>query len=112
MLGMSLISRETVIPLLVSKLTTSTVAIGLVPAVYSLGIYLPQLLGASLAEGMPRKKTFVALIGGFGERLPFLLAGLVVLWLAVPMPRAALIGLIALFGISGASAGFATPAWF
>lgn len=112
MLGLSLVSRETVIPLLVSKLTPSPIAIGLVPAVYSLGIYLPQLLGASVAEGMPRKKRFVALIGGFGERLPFLLASLVVLWLAVPKPGAALIGLIVLFGISGASAGFATPAWF
>jgi len=112
MLGLSLVSRETVIPLLVSKLTPSPIVIGLVPAVYSLGIYLPQLLGASVAEGMPRKKTFVALIGGFGERVPYLLAGLVVLLLAVPMPSAALIGLIALLGISGASAGFATPAWF
>lgn len=112
MLGLSLISRETVLPLLVSKLTASPVAIGLVPAVYSLGIYLPQLIGASVAEGMPRKKTFVALIGGLGERLPYLLAGIAVLLLAERNPTAALIALVAAFGISGASAGFATPAWF
>jgi MFS family permease len=112
MLGISLVSRETVIPLLVSKLTPSPIAIGLVPAVYSLGMYLPQLLGASVAEGMPRKKTFVAIIGGFGERMPFLFASLAVLWLAVPMPGTALVALVAAFGISGASAGFATPAWF
>src|SRR5690242_5998016 len=88
MFGFSLISRETVIPLLVSKLTTSTVAIGLVPAIYSLGIYLPQLLGASYAEGMPRKKPFVSLVGG-GERLPYLLAGVAVLLLAESAPLAA-----------------------
>ncbi len=112
MLGLSLISRETVIPLLVSKLTTSTVAIGLVPAVYSLGMYLPQLLGASFAEGMPRKKPFVSLVGGVGERLPYLLAGVAVLLLAESSPLAALVALVLAFGLSGASAGFATPAWF
>jgi MFS family permease len=112
MLGLSLVSRETVIPLLVSKLTTSTVAIGLVPAVYSLGIYLPQLLGASFAEGMPRKKPFVSLVGGVGERLPYLLAGVAVLLLAESAPLAALVALVLMFGLSGASAGFATPAWF
>ena len=112
MLGLSLISRETVIPLLVSKLTTSTVAIGLVPAVYSLGIYLPQLLGASVAEGMARKKPFVSFVGGVGERLPYLLAGIAVLLLAESAPLAALAALVIGFGVSGASAGFATPAWF
>lgn len=112
MLGLSLISRETVIPLLVSKLTSSTVAIGLVPAFYTLGIYLPQLLGASVAEGMPRKKPFVSLIGGVGERLPYLLAGIAVLLLAETAPVAALVALVVCFGLSGASAGFATPAWF
>jgi MFS family permease len=112
MLGLSLVSRETVIPLLVSKLTLSPVAIGLVPAVYSLGIYLPQLIGAGVAEGMPRKKPFVTLVGGLGERLPYLVAGLAVLLLAEPAPPAALAALVLLFGISGASAGFATPAWF
>ena len=61
---------------------------------------------------MPRKKTFVAIIGGVGERLPYLLAGLAVLLLAESAPVAALIALVALIGVSGASAGFATPAWF
>jgi MFS family permease len=112
MLGLSLVSRETVIPLLVSNLTPSTVAIGLVPAVYSLGIYLPQLVGAGVTEAMPRKKPFVALVGALGERLPYLLAGVAVLLLAVPAPTVALVVLAAMFGASGASAGFATPAWF
>lgn len=112
MLGLSLVSRETVIPLLVSTLTSSTVAIGLVPAIYSLGMYLPQMIGASVAAGMPRKKRFVAWIGALGERLPYLLAGLAVLLLAEHAPTAALVAVVVLFGISGASAGFATPAWF
>jgi MFS family permease len=88
------------------------VVIGLISAVYSLGFYLPQLLGASVAEGMPRKKPFVSLIGGLGERLPYLLAGIAVLLLAESSPAAALVALVLMFGVSGASAGFATPAWF
>ncbi|HWQ15035.1 MAG TPA: MFS transporter [Roseiflexaceae bacterium] len=112
MFGLSMISRETVLPLLVSKLTPSTVAIGLVPAIYSLGIYLPQLLGAGVAEAMPRKKPFLALVGGLGERVPYLIAGLAVLLLASSAPLAALLALTVCFGVAGASAGFATPAWF
>lgn len=112
MFGLSLISRETVIPLLMSQLTDSTIVIGLLPAVYSLGIYLPQLFGAGYAEGMVRKKPFVAFWGGIGERLPYLLCGIVVFFLAIPAPTVALTLIILLFGISGASAGFATPAWF
>jgi MFS family permease len=112
MLGLSLVSRETVIPLLVSQLTPSTVAIGLVSAVYGLGLYLPQLIGAGYSEGMALKKPFVALWGGLGERMPYLLIGVALLLLAEPAPMAALVLLILLLGVSGASAGFATPAWF
>ena len=39
-LAFSLISRETITPLLVSNLTDSKIAIGLVPAVYSISYYL------------------------------------------------------------------------
>jgi MFS family permease len=111
MLGLGLVSRETVIPLLISKLTPSTIAIGLVPAVYSLGMYLPQLIGAGFTAAMPRKKPFVVLMG-IGERLPYLLVGLAVALLAERLPIVALGAIVALIGISSASAGFATPAWY
>jgi MFS family permease len=110
--GISMISRETVMPLLLSNLTESPVVIGLFPAVYSLGIYLPQLVGAGMTEALPRKKPLVMLIGLLGERLPYLLVGLAVLFLAQPAPAITLMLIIFLFGFSGASAGFATPAWF
>jgi MFS family permease len=110
--GLSLISRETVMPILISKLTDSTVAIGLLPAIYTLGISLPQLIGAGMTEALPRKKPLVMLIGAVGERLPYLLAGIAVLLFAQPRPFLALIAILLMFGLSGASAGFATPAWF
>jgi MFS family permease len=110
--GISLISRETVMPLLISKLTSSTVAIGLLPAIYTLGISLPQLIGAGMTEALPRKKPLVILVGAFGERLPYLLAGIAVLLLAQSTPLLALIAILFMFGLSGTAAGFATPAWF
>lgn len=112
MFGLSLISRETVIPLLVSRLSDSTVMIGLVAAVYSLGIYLPQLIGAGVAESMPRKKPFLGWVGGLGERGPYALSAIAILLFAERAPGVALAALIVCMGISGASAGFATPAWF
>lgn len=111
-LGVSLVSRETVVPLLVSKMTDSTLALGIIPAVYSMAIYLPQLFGASVAASMPLKKPFVMFWGGMGERLPYLLAGVLVLLLADRAPLVAFALLVALFGVSGFSSGFAIPAWF
>ncbi len=110
-LGFSLISRETVIPVLVSQLTDSKLAIGLVPAMWSLGIYLPQLLTASLAERMVYKKPFIMYISLAVERLPYLLIGLAVLAFAVTAPAAALIALLLGMALASTGAGVATPAW-
>ncbi|GAB4110718.1 MAG: MFS transporter [Roseiflexaceae bacterium] len=112
MFGLNLISRETVIPLLISQLTDSKIAIGALPAIFSLGIYLPQLIGANIAETMPYKKPFVAIVGGIGERLPYLMAGILVFLFAETAPNLALPALMICFGIAGASAGLGTPAWF
>ncbi|HRJ44778.1 MAG: MFS transporter [Caldilineaceae bacterium] len=111
-LGLSLISRETVLPVLISQLTDSKIAIGLLPAIWSLGYYLPQLLTANFTEGLRYKKPFVMLVGGLGERVPYLLIGLAVWFLAESSPLLVLVLLLAGVGIAGASAGIATPAWF
>ncbi|RME59248.1 MAG: MFS transporter, partial [Caldilineae bacterium] len=111
-LGLSLVSRETVLPVLISHLTDSKIAIGLLPAVWSLGYYLPQLLTANFTERLRYKKPFVMLVGGLGERVPYLLIGLAVWLLAERAPGVVLVLLLAGVGIAGASAGVATPAWF
>ena len=110
-LGISFISRETVIPVLVSHLTDSKLVIGLVPAMWSLGLYLPQLLTANWAESMPYKKPFVMVIGFFLERLPYLLIGLIVLFFAVERPTAALVAVLAGIGLASSGAGLGTPPW-
>lgn len=110
-LASNLVSQATVMPLLVSQLTTSKLAIGLIPAILSLGFLLPQLLTANFTEGLRRKLPFVMLISGPGERGPYLVIGLVVWWLAVPHPTLTLALFFILLAVAAASAGVATPAW-
>lgn len=111
-LAMSLISRETIMPLLVSELTDSKIAIGLIPAIFSITFYLPQLFAASYTEGLKRKLPFVMLIGGLVERVPYLLIGLAILLLAQDQPELALLAFFFFIGLGSFGAGVATPAWF
>ena len=111
-LAFSLISRETITPLLISNLTDSKIAIGLVPAIFSIAHYLPQLFAANHAERLRRKLPFVMLIGGLLERVPYLFAGLAILLFAEGAPIAALLCLYLVIGLGALGSGVATPAWF
>ena len=111
-LGMSLVSRETVMPLLVSSLTDSKLAIGMIGALWGLGIYLPQLLTANYAEGLRYKKPFIMVLSAFGERLPYLLMGLIVWFFAVPAPNLTLALFFTCLAVAAFSAGAGTPAWY
>ena len=111
-LAFSVISRETITPLLVSNLTDSKIAIGLVPAIFSLSFYLPQLFAANHAERLKRKLPFVMFIGGVLERVPYLFVGLAILLFAKSTPLLALFCLYLVIGLGAFGAGVATPAWF
>ncbi len=111
-LAISLVSRETIMPLLVSRLSDSPLAVGLIPAIFSLSFLLPQLFVANHAEGLKRKLPFVITVSGLLQRLPYPLIGLALLLFAIDAPELAL----ALFFIGIATAAFGggvvTPAWF
>ena len=111
-LAITLVSQETIMPLLVSQLTDSTVAIGLIPAIFSLSYLLPQLFIASYSERLRRKLPFVLLWNGLLQRLPYPAIGLALFFFAADAPGLAL----ALFYIGIATAAFGggivTPAWF
>jgi MFS family permease len=111
-LGLSLVSRETVMPALVSTLTDSKLAIGLIPAIFSLSYYLPQLLVANFSERLRYKKPFVMLIAGPGERGAYLLIALVIWLLAEPSPELALVLFFLLLAVGGICSGTVTPAWY
>lgn len=54
--AISLLSETTIIPAFVQTLTGSAVLVGLVAAVFAVGRYLPQLIGAHLLRGRTRRK--------------------------------------------------------
>ena len=110
--GLSLVSRETVMPVLVSQLTDSKLAVGLIPALFMVGSNLPQLLSANVAERLRFKKPFVLLVSGVGERLPYALIALVLFLFASSRPTLALAGFFALLLTAAVSQGVATPPWF
>ena len=110
--GLSLISRETVMPVLVSTLTDSKLAIGMIPAIWALGYYLPQLATASFTERLRYKKPFVMLVGSVGERFPYFFTAVAIWAFAVVAPSLTLTLFLFFVGMAAFSAGIATPAWF
>ncbi len=110
--GFTLVSQATVLPLLVSHLTSSKLLIGLIPATYSLGYLLPQLLTANFTESLRRKLPFLTLVGGLVERTPFLWIGLVVWLLAKPSPTITLVAFFVLLATTAAGNGLCNPAWY
>ena len=109
--GMSFIAESTVIPVYVSRLTSSRVLIGLVSAIASAGWFLPQLLTANGTERLSRKKPLVVQAGLLAERLPILLLALSAYLFAGRAPGLAL-GLFFLFySWHRLGSGAMAPAW-
>jgi MFS family permease len=81
-IGLSFISAATIIPLYISKLTDSALAIALVAVIARGSWFLPQIFTANFVEMLPRKKPMIVNLGFFAERLP--------MWIIVLSPVAAL----------------------
>ncbi len=73
--SMAMLSQDTILPYFMSKLTSSALLIGLIPALFFLGQYFPQLIGAYLVSGKNRKKYFI-LWAAIAERVGILLIAL------------------------------------
>ena len=109
--GFSMISVTTILPLLVMELTSSKVAIGLVPAIFMVGTMVPQLFTANYTESLPYKRPFVSRFALLGGRVPHFLIALVVWRLAADFPGAALILIYLLLATAACSNGVVIPAW-
>ncbi len=108
--GMSFIASTTILPLFISKLTSSTWAVGLVALLAQGGWYLPQLFTAHATERVPRMLPIMVNVGLFAERLP-LFALVVAALLAERAPTAALILTVAGFAWFSLGGGAIAPAW-
>ncbi len=89
--AMTFASTSTILPLYVSHLTSSKLAIGLVAAIPSMGWLFPQLLTAPLVERMPRKKPFLIWTSLATERAALLFMAISAYFLSKSSPRLALL---------------------
>jgi len=79
-LGMSVISSATILPLFVSKLGASNLQVGLIPALFSLGFLLPQLLVAHWVERMGAHRRYVLSIAMVERAFIAAMIPLTLLW--------------------------------
>lgn len=108
--GASFISATTIIPLFVSKLTPSPLAIGLTAVIAQGSWFLPQLFTANAVERLARKKPVVVNLGFFLERVPMWLLVLAAI-LAARWPLAALLLFFLGYTWHGLGAGIVATAW-
>jgi MFS family permease len=108
--GISFISSTTIAPLFVSKLTNSSLAVGLVAVIANGAWFLPQLFTANFVERMPRKKPVVINLGLFLERLPMWLLVVSAL-VAGGSPSAGLVLFFVGYAWHGLGAGVIATAW-
>jgi MFS family permease len=108
--GASLISGWTVVPLFISKLTTSPIPIGIAALLVQGSWYLPQLLTANFIQRSPAMKPLLFNLGFFFERLPLglILASTI---LAKQSPTVALVLFLLGYAWYGLGAGLLGPAW-
>ncbi len=108
--GLSMVSRFTIIPLMVERLSDARWLQGLIPALYYAGWLLPGLFMAPIVTAMPRRKPWI-MVATLGERLPFLLIG--ILFLALPNlpPTTLLTAFFVLYAIYTISSGLTSIAW-
>lgn len=109
MVAMSFASVNTILPAFARRLTSSSFLIGLVPALSTLGLYLPQILTANYVEKLKRNKDFIMLVTA-GERIPWLILFLAVIFLS-PLSPPILPAFLLLYAVTAFSGGIATPAW-
>ncbi len=76
-LGMSFISVVTILPLFVREMTSSDLAVGLVPAINNLGILLPSIFIANFIGRLRIQKWYLFWVAVI-ERLPWLAMAIVV----------------------------------
>jgi MFS family permease len=107
---MSFASQATILPAFAAHLGASNLVIGAIPAVMTLGWFLPSLFLAPHTEALPRKLPFV-LRYTVWERLPLPALAAVAFAVAEPAPRLALGLLLALLLAMTSVGGALMPAW-
>jgi len=110
LIGMSFASQATILPAFAAHLGAPNVVIGAIPAVMTLGWFLPSLFLAHHTEALPRKLPFI-LRYTIWERVSLPALAAVAFFLAEPAPRLALAVLLGLLLLMTGVGGALIPAW-
>ena len=110
MVGLAFASQTTILPAFAAWLGAPNVVIGAIPAVMTLGWFLPQLFMAAHTVTLSRKLPFV-IRWTIVERLPFPALALVAFLLAERAPAAALGLTLVMLLVMTVMGGVLMPAW-
>ena len=109
-MGLAFASQSTILPAFAAYLGAPNVVIGAIPAVMTLGWFMPSLFAAGHTETLERKLPFV-LRHTVWERVPFLVLALSAFVLADRAPGLTLaVMLMVLLVVTGVG-GILMPAW-
>ncbi len=108
--GLTLASQSTLLPAFAAYLGAPNVVVGAIPAVMTLGWFLPSLFAAGHTEALPRKLPFI-LRYTVWERVPFAILALTAFFIAGPAPVLALVLLLLMLLVTTGVGGVLMPAW-
>mgnify|MGYP001019997488 CR=1 FL=1 len=108
--GMTFLSAESVMPAIIKTLGGPPWLISLTPMLMMLGFTAPQILTAHVVERLQWVKPFVMIVG-IVQRLPYLIAALMLYFLADTHPTLVLIVVAATPLMSGLAGGTSVVAW-
>jgi len=110
LVGLSFASQSTILPAFAEHLRAPNVVIGAIPAVMTLGWFLPSLFAAAHTETLARRLPLV-LRYTVWERAPFLVLAAAAFFLAERAPTATLTLLLAMLLVITGAGGALMPAW-
>jgi MFS family permease len=110
MVGLAFASQATILPAFAAWLGAPNVVIGAIPAVMTLGWFLPPLFAAGHTEALPRQWPFLMRWTGW-ERAPYLVMALLAFFVAERAPGLTLALVLVMLFVSTGVGGLLMPSW-
>lgn len=110
LIGLSFASQSTILPAFAVHLGATNVIIGAIPALMTLGWFLPSLPAAHHTRRLPRKLPLVLRYTA-AERVPFLVLAILAFATAERAPALTLAAMLVMLLVITSTGGALTPAW-
>ena len=109
--GMTFISYENIMPVMLRRLGASHALIILLPVIVNIGLNLPSIFVANRVEGMRLKKPYVLKVA-VAQRVPWLGVGIIMILLGAIAPHVVIAAVLLSAFITASAGGFVVPAFF